>query len=789
MNRAIKVLAPLGLLALLAFDCQEEPRIPTDDERLQEVLAGGIQHKNPEWKRYPTTLPSAFVDAADLLFEYGLEDPTGGEYREIAVTVPSSIKNDEKQISTRGWVFTDEKTGLLYAICWDGMRYEVSWVGREAQISRDLVPPKQPEQPLIMRGFMRAPVEYPTFSPHTAVGAALLYRLKDDYNAKRILSTQSIDRGVYIWRETLSSYIMARFHRGVAEFLSGNDGRALTILDPLVTLTERIVADYEGFPDHIRRDANLDRVFPENLRRLRDDIADRIENPRTVVRDLDVIEALPDYDRVVQCLLNMQEIQGELNTQYNLPYPTDITPEQAAEIRTERLAETSAIQARYDPYNGLISSLGDDAVPLLLNVAREDKYAARYVYSYIGMGWRRDTNLRSIPFASNLAGSLAQGIIRPLYAEDLASSKAKYDQWEAFWNRYKDVPFRKRDWLILGEDDRAPRAWIEALASLTFIHKDFNERVPYLTRQDELTSEVVAKTLSTIERRLSDYVATESPDYDLVCKAARAAYYLDPFGARTILYIPINYYLDLIDEKRRPDAVFTDGLTQEMAIFLLQINDPTIAADYVKIIDNQYRRGYGLRLEKTDLPLVLFPEKPEFASLLVRTFDDEMPRVVEGKSYLYGNPDEIAPYLASDALRPKVVELLEATASAGDAKVEAMDGSDKPDSEGLYRIKFRYRHRSEGGFSGQNVHVTKEDLRYIGTEQTLRVMDWVAYSLSRAKFGPEFQLFWEVQRQDQVIAEYKSLVMTKKFDVLKHPEYTFRNRWWVSREPVSLYRK
>ncbi|MCH8978864.1 MAG: hypothetical protein IH945_06430 [Armatimonadetes bacterium] len=779
------------MVVLVAFDYQDERARTRDDERLKVVLAQGIQHENQSWERYPTSLPSAFVDAADLLFEHGLEDPTGGEYREIAVTVPSSLKNEEKQIKTNGWVFTDQTTGLLYAVCWDGMRYEVDWVGRKTEISRDLVPPKQPEQPLIIVGFMRAPVEYPTFSPHSRVGAALLYRLKDEYNAKRALPTESYERGISIWRSIISSYVTMRFYRGVGEFLSGDDGAALAILDPLIGLVKKAEADYESFPEHIRRDTSLSGAFPRNLERLRDDIADRIENPRTVVRALDEIEALPGDERVLQCVINMQEISREMFLQRSLPFPTDITPEQIAEIRTEQLAKIRALQTRYDSYYSLVSSLGDDAVPLLLNLAREDKYAARYVSNYMGMGnsWRRDTRARPIPFASDLAGSLARTVIRPLYAGDLVPSREKYDLWEAFWNRYKGVPFSERDWLILGEEDRAPRAWIEVLGRLTSTHKDFNERVPTLSRLDELTPEAVSETLSTVERRLADYVATESPDYDLVCKAARAAYRLDPAGARTILRIPIDYYLGLLDEKRWPDAVFREELTQEMTIYLLQIGDPNIATDYTKILEGRYSRGSGLRLEKEDLPLVLYPEKPEFESTLVRKFDEKMQRVVEGKSYLYGNPDEIAPFLASESLRPKVVELLEATASAGDAKAEAMARSDKPNREGLYDIMFRYRHGNEGGFSGQNVQVTKEDLRYIGTEQTLRVMDWVAYSLSRAKFGPEFQLFWEVERRDQVIAEYKSLVMTKKFDVLKHPEYTFRNWWWISREPVSLYRK
>jgi hypothetical protein len=62
------------------------------------------------------------VKDTTLLFDAGLADPRGGEYREIELNIPAAESSDRLQ--THDWVFSEQ-----YAVCWNGLVYRVLTVG------------------------------------------------------------------------------------------------------------------------------------------------------------------------------------------------------------------------------------------------------------------------------------------------------------------------------------------------------------------------------------------------------------------------------------------------------------------------------------------------------------------------------------------------------------------------------------------------------------------------------------------------------------------------------------
>ena len=56
------------------------------------------------WVSPPSELPQAFVSATKTLFDQGLADPRGCEYREIEVPVGEPWSGDGGVIKTHGWV-------------------------------------------------------------------------------------------------------------------------------------------------------------------------------------------------------------------------------------------------------------------------------------------------------------------------------------------------------------------------------------------------------------------------------------------------------------------------------------------------------------------------------------------------------------------------------------------------------------------------------------------------------------------------------------------------------------
>ena len=88
-----------------------------------------------EWEAPSSGLPQQFVDSVEFMFENGLADPRGGEYRSVTITVNSSWKREEKQIETMGWVFPKSSVNPQYVVCWDGLIYLPDKVGAKQTVS------------------------------------------------------------------------------------------------------------------------------------------------------------------------------------------------------------------------------------------------------------------------------------------------------------------------------------------------------------------------------------------------------------------------------------------------------------------------------------------------------------------------------------------------------------------------------------------------------------------------------------------------------------------------------
>ena len=112
------------------------------------------------WTPPATTLPKTLVSAAENLFQLGLGDPRGCEYREIVPDVYghgwtwwAPIGPDRSECHERepvapqkfhGWVLPATKPGQRrFAICWNGVIYPLTSVGGPADLSPMSWPPSK----------------------------------------------------------------------------------------------------------------------------------------------------------------------------------------------------------------------------------------------------------------------------------------------------------------------------------------------------------------------------------------------------------------------------------------------------------------------------------------------------------------------------------------------------------------------------------------------------------------------------------------------------------------------
>jgi hypothetical protein len=93
--------------------------------------------QNAAWEVPPNDLPTNYVSATALLFEQGLADPRGCEYRTVEIETETGSGEESGTVETRGWVLPGDATNR-FAITWNGLIYPVVRVGASADLEADV---------------------------------------------------------------------------------------------------------------------------------------------------------------------------------------------------------------------------------------------------------------------------------------------------------------------------------------------------------------------------------------------------------------------------------------------------------------------------------------------------------------------------------------------------------------------------------------------------------------------------------------------------------------------------
>src|ERR1039457_1417298 len=90
------------------------------------------------WLLSSTNLPPGLQSAVNILFNTGMADPRGCEYREIEVVVGNFGTASGTTNKTRGWVLPAANGARTnYAIGWNGLIYPVISIGKTARAGED----------------------------------------------------------------------------------------------------------------------------------------------------------------------------------------------------------------------------------------------------------------------------------------------------------------------------------------------------------------------------------------------------------------------------------------------------------------------------------------------------------------------------------------------------------------------------------------------------------------------------------------------------------------------------
>ncbi|MCK4374112.1 MAG: hypothetical protein KAX19_02250, partial [Candidatus Brocadiae bacterium] len=92
--------------------------------------------QNAPWTPPETALPQEFVKTTRRLFDLGMADPRGLEYREVEVGT-GRVWRRTGIVETHGWLLPAHGGKQRFAVCWNGLVYPVVSVGAQADARAD----------------------------------------------------------------------------------------------------------------------------------------------------------------------------------------------------------------------------------------------------------------------------------------------------------------------------------------------------------------------------------------------------------------------------------------------------------------------------------------------------------------------------------------------------------------------------------------------------------------------------------------------------------------------------
>lgn len=410
MRRTV-VIAPLAALAVAG--CQN--------------LSASAQEPKPKpWTPPATKLPADFVKAVVFLHEHGLGDPRGGE--PVQATVPSAEawSGGGQPLPLKGWLL--RKEGKFVGV--DGLVYKASEANRELK-KEDLL--------LIGSGEETKSFRSPFRTGDLLLPALLLLR-GEVAEAEKAYKPGFPGGPTSPFLSLANAYLTARFQRGVAAHMRGDDELAYSDAAAL----QRDQAAYEAMGQqawaseaHYRHDEKTP-AFPflEPVGLLAEDSKRRLDHPRNAKPDLAAIAKLPQNERI-KALIDALD-----------------------EANARQMSQPGGVDLAADPIVDALAKEGPAAGDPLLDTIEHDRRLTRSV------SFARDffpaRNLISVRDAAMTAfRQVVQFDQITPYGQSVSVAALR-----AFWNETKRMTPPERWMKVLETDGMEPRQWMEAAQRL-----------------------------------------------------------------------------------------------------------------------------------------------------------------------------------------------------------------------------------------------------------------------------------------------------------------------------------
>lgn len=725
------------------------------------------------WTPPATKLPADVVSAITELFNDGLADPRGCEYREIEIITGDS--GNGGGLKTHGWVMPNQGNDK-FAVCWNGLVSPVISVGAPADLHKDMTQmlesdrakidevqaqheeqEKERKESLERSGKKYDHVTWPARWNQSAVPestsatpeymwpikAALLLRLGETDLAEKIWLQWSgyppNDQAPGAYLALASPWVFTLFDRAISAHMKGDDHLALVSAQALVPIQQAVEAAAAKQPNPNNQDIKPYLKFLKQLPELIADSQRRVDEPPQTPT---LQKALPPG--------SPERIAGLI---HDLEY-----------VDARQMGFPGGVNLMDDPNVQALAQEGDAAVEPLLKCMVEDTRLTRSVSA--GRPWFQQRTIIPVNQAAFVALSniLHTADFGPNASDALPVAdqrKELADKIRAYWQRSRGKSPEEMAYDILNDDHADHKQWLKAASDIIMsanitaspgstrfgndlANGGFSSRlvapgeiVPM--RGESLRSKSNPSVSDLLVKRMKALQADEQPQtfFD-ACNLAMA---LATWDGKAHLD-DLRAFMDAAKSHWTADHATERLVTPLVSLYerRIELGDAQAAADYVDWVENALPPLQELSFARPKVlePIWRYPDNPVLAGAAEKIFTD--PKSPWLPLVRFNDPVDLSqlfqtPLFGVPAFRKDLLRGLHDTASAGTVTLRP-DGS------------------IGGEWTGRGPVVTKADplAPPVGTQVDYRFCDVYANQIAWLDGAPRCELYWPQAERDKAVA-------------------------------------
>lgn len=696
------------------------------------------------WTAPKQGLPKPLVSATTALFQAGMADPRGCEYREVKVAVGNCWNGGGGVIATHGWVLpavADAKK--RHAVCWNGLVYPVSSVGDKADLAADVRAPKPDDNRRL-----RHAIDEGTFVSHQTshpLKACLLIRLGEVELARQCLpKDEDREQPKDPFLELASQWLWAQCDRALCAHMRADDELALATVRPLARSGPMLEHTAMDRGHKRRQDDNGKEVphfsFLHVVPRL---LADQEGRAKARAASQGKIK-----DRTLELIRDLQNVDAR---QWGQP---------------------GGVSLNLDGRIIAMAKQGRPAVEPLLACLEKDQRLTRSV------GFGRDffTHRYVITVAEAAHEALSQILSVDSFGDGANRWAAREPDGQrraaaiirAHWLNFKDRPDHER-WLTqLTTDGLTRDQYVEAAAKLVSQPRRDLERMRQPTVTEALVQRI--RSLAAAGHEGSERVWALGSS----CSIALRLETWDPKAAAAEM--PLQFTRCLEYWKKHQEAGVAHSLAQ-VTQARARLGDAGAFRDYAAWLEATTPEKVSDYQAAVLEPLWRFPEDRQANRLATALFADAKSPwrelVRDPLAQRWGGRGLIeSPLLGLVGFREAVIAALEdKTKLDGSFVVRAED------------MDYRYK----GAHGGWGI-VRDADTLPAGTTIEARRGDLVAHNLCQVHGLPRFGLHWPERKRDAAIAE--TIVILRRYgNRLQFDPQLTRFDWYADKQAAMAFPK